>query len=83
MSDFLNYPNKAYDLELCWSVIFFSGVEEPKKNEKWFDQAAARLTTLRQILIDGSMKDYRSKSKFLGGVQVNSEGLVGVMIYEG
>lgn len=82
MFDFLNYPNKTYNLELYWPVIFLGGSEEPRKKEKWLDGAVARLTALKQILIDGSMKDHRSKSKFFGGVQVNLQGLIGVIIYK-
>ncbi len=81
--DFLNHPNKAYDLELCWPVIFLSGGEESRKNKNWFDRAVGRPTALRQILTGGSVKDHRSKSKLLRGVQVNPQGLVGVVIYEG
>ena len=47
MSDFLNHPNEACDLEFCWPVIFLSGGEEPRKKKKWLDQAAARPTALR------------------------------------
>ena len=82
MSDFLNNPNKACDLEFCRPIIFFSRDEKPGKKENWLDRAAARLTALRQTFIGGSMKNHRSKSKFLGGVKVNPQGLVGVVMYE-
>ena len=82
VSDFFNHPNEARDLELCRPVILFSGGEESRKKKNWFDQGAARLTALRQILTGGYVKDHRSESKLLGGVQVNPQGLVGVVMHE-
>ena len=81
--DFLNYPNEARDLELCRLVIFLGGGEEPRKKKNRFDRAAARPTALRKILTGACVKDNRSESKLLGGVQVNPQGLVGVVMYEG
>ena len=83
MFDFLNHPNKACNLEFCRPVIFLSGGKEPRKKEKWLDRAAVGPMVLRQILIGRNMKNYRSESKLLGGVQVNPQGLVGIVMYKG
>lgn len=82
MSNILNHLNKACDFKLCRPVIFFSRSENPKKKEKWFDQIAAKLMALRQILISRSMKDHYSKSKLLEGIQVNPQDFVGIVMYE-
>ncbi len=71
MSDFFNHPHKTCNLELHRPVILLGGSKEPRKKEKWLDQAADRPTALRQIFIARDMKNNRSKSKLLGGVQIN------------
>lgn len=83
MFDFFNYLNKARNLKLCRSFILFIGGEKPRKRKKWLNQAAARLTALRQILIDGTVKNHHFKSKLFEGVQVNPQGFVKVVMYEG
>lgn len=82
MSDLFNHLQKTCNLEFRRPVILLGSGEKPKKKDKWLDQAAARLTTLRQIFIVRGMKDNRSKSKLFEAVQVNPQGFVGVMMYK-
>ena len=82
MSDLFNHPHKTCNLELCRPVILLGGDEEPRKKKKWLDQAIARPTALRQIFIGRGMKDNCSEFKLLGGVQVNPQGFIGVMMYK-
>ena len=82
MSDLFNHLYETCNLEFYRPVILLGGGEEPRKKENWLEQAAARPTALRQIFISGGMKDNHSESKLFGGVQVNPQGFVGVVMYE-
>lgn len=82
MLDLFNHPYQTCNLELCQLVIFLDSNEELGKKEKYLDQAAARLTALRQIFIVGGMKNNCSKFKLLGAVQINLQGVIKVVIYE-
>lgn len=82
MPDFLNYLDKTCNLEFCRPAIFLDSGEKSRKNKKRLDRAANRPTVLKQILINGYIKDNCSKSKLLEGVQINPQGFVGVMMYE-
>ena len=82
MSHFLNHPYKTCNLELRRPVILLGGGKKPRKEEEWFDQAAARPLALSQLLISGGVENNRPEPKFLEGIQVNPQGLVGVVMHE-
>lgn len=63
MSHLFNHLYKICNLEFHRLVILLNGGDEPRKKEKWLDRAAARPTALRQIFINGGMKNNRSESK--------------------
>ena len=82
MSHFLNHPHKTCNLKLRQPVILLSGGEKPRKKEEWLNQAAARPLALSQRLISGGVENNRLKPNFLGGIQVNPQGLVEVVMHE-
>ena len=82
MSHFFNHPHKTCYLELRRPVILFGGGEKPRKEEKWLDRAAVRLSALSQVLFSGGVENNRPKPKFLRGIKVNPQDFVGVVIYE-
>ena len=82
MSHFLNHLYENCNLELRRPVIFLSGGEKPRKKEGWLDRAAARPSALSQLFICGGMENNRPEPKFLEGIQVNPQGLVGVVMHK-
>lgn len=68
MPDLLNYLDKTCNLELCRPVILLGGGKEPKKKEKWLNQATTRPTALKQIFNGRGIKDYHSEFKLFGGI---------------
>lgn len=82
MSHFFNHLYETCYLKLHWPVIFLGGVEKPKKEEKWLHRAVVRPLALSQDLFGGGVENNCPKPKFLGGIQVNPQGFVGVVIYK-
>ena len=82
ISHFLNHSHETCNLELRRPVILLGGGEKPRKQEEWLNRAAARPSALSELLISGGVENNRPKPKFLGGILVNPQGLVGVVMYE-
>lgn len=47
------------------------------------NQAADRLTSVKQVFVGHSMKHYSFKAKFFGSVQVYPHGFVRVVVHKG
>ena len=82
MSHFLNHLHETCNLEFRRPVIFLGDGKKPRKEEEWLDRATARLSALSQFLISGGVENNRPEPKFLGGIQVNPQGLVMVVMHE-
>lgn len=81
MSYFLHHPYKAGNLELLRPVVFFRRGEKLKKKEDWLDGVGKRPMSFGDGLARGNVKNYSSKAKLLGGVQVYPEDFLQIVVY--